>query len=244
MKKEFREVSAKKEVVIAQIKIYFALQNLARENKYDFLCVKCLPDLPSLYTTFCLAHAFLNDKSDAYGEKESIVCGCEADINGAITMQMLRNICGGPTMFADFLVYDEKRNMVTLCNCGSQPTDFASSRKDVCWVSEGLTEFNWTMGGVCPQYVAKPGRVSMARLGRINGEYVMLVLDGEAITVPREKLIEVSSQQPQAFVKLNCEPDDFIEELRCNHIHLVYGDYLKELEVLCKVLNIRCIILK
>ncbi len=102
MRKEFREISAKKEVMIAQIKMYFALQDLVREKGYDFLCVKCLPDLPSHYTTFCLAHAFLNDALDAYGEKESIVCACEADVNGAITMQMLKNICGGPTMFADF----------------------------------------------------------------------------------------------------------------------------------------------
>lgn len=242
MKEEFGQISVKRKVMIAQIKMYFALQNLVKEQGYDFLCVKCLPDLPSYYTTFCLAHAFLNDTSDAYGEKESIVCGCEADVNGAITMQMLKDISGGPTMFADFLVYNNKENMVTLCNCGAQPTDFASSRKDVHWVTEGLAEFNWTMGGACPQYVAKPGMVTMARLGRIDGEYVMLALAGEATAFPREKLSEVNSQHPQAFVKLDCQSDDFIEELRCNHIHLVYGNYLKELEVLCKVLDIRSII--
>ncbi len=244
MKEEFGQVSVKKEVMIAQIKMYFALQNLVKEQGYDFLCVKCLPDLPSYYTTFCLAHAFLNDRSDAHGEKESIVCGCEADVNGSITMQMLKNICGGPTMFTDCLVYEEKENIVTLCNCGSQPTDFAPSRKEVYWVAEGLVEFNWTMGGACPQYVAKPGEVTMARLGRIDGEYVMLVVTGQAVTYPREKLMEMNSQQPQAFVRLNCKPDDFIDELRSNHIHLVYGDYVKELEVLCEVLNIRPIILK
>jgi L-fucose isomerase len=185
----------------------------------------------------------LNDKSDADGDKESFVCGCEADVNGTLTMQMMQNVSGETTMFADFLCYEEEKNLVTLCNCGSQPTDMAPSRKDVRWVTEGLIEFEWKIGGCCPQYVAKPGALTMARLGRIRGEYIMLIMRGEAKTYPREKLGEINPQQPQAFVELGCGPDAFIEQLRCNHIHVVYGDYVRELEVLCTVLGIRPIVL-
>ena len=242
MRKEYGGIEAKEEVMVAQIKMYLALQDLIREKNYDFIAVKCLPELPSVHTTFCLAHALLNDCSDASGQKEAFVCACEADVNGALTMQMLKNVSGEPTLFADFLGYSEAENQVTLCNCGSQPTDFAGSRKDVHWVSEGLVEFDWKMGGACPQYVAKPGIMTMARLGRIDGEYVMLILAGEALSFPREKLAEVNPQQPQAFVKLKCKPDNFIASLRCNHIHAVYGDYIEELKVLCRAAGIRPII--
>lgn len=242
MKEEFGRIDAREEAVIAQIKMYLALKEFIKERGYDFIAVKCLPELPSCYTTFCIAHALLNDASDAYGEKEPFVCACEADINGAITMQILKNVSSAPTMFADFLAFNEEERLVTLCNCGSQPTDFAPCKKDVYWVKEGLQEFEWKIGGVCPQYVAKPGQVTMARLGRINGEYIMLIITGEAIAYPREKLSEINFQQPQAFVKLDCSPDDFISDLRCNHIHVVYGNYVKELEVTCKVLGIRPII--
>jgi len=242
MKNEFGRIEAKEEAMLAQIKMYLALKDFIKERKYDFVAVKCLPELPSCHTTFCIAHALLNDASDAYGGKEPFVCACEADINGALTMQMLKNVSGGPTMFADFLAFEEEENLVTLCNCGSQPTDFAPSRKDVYWVTEGLQEFTWKIGGACPQYVAKPGIVTMARLGRIDGEYIMLIMTGEAVAFPREKLAEINSQQPQAFIRLNCSPDGFIEDLRCNHIHVVYGNYVKELEVMCKALAIRPII--
>jgi L-fucose isomerase len=84
--------------------------------------------------------------------------------------------------------------------------------------------------------------VTMARLGRIAGEYVMLILSGEAKEYPREKLAEINPQQPQAFVQLDCSPQEFIAELRCNHIHVVYGHYVRELEVLCRVLGIRPIV--
>jgi L-fucose isomerase len=243
MKDAFGGIEAHEEAVRAQIAMYLALRDLIQEKGYDCIAVKCLPHLPSIHTTFCLAHSLLNDSSDAYGEKEPYVCGCEADVNGTLTMQMMKNVSGKTTMFADFLCYEEEKNLVTLCNCGSQPTDMAPSRKDVRWVTEGLIEFEWKIGGCCPQYVAKPGALTMARLGRIRGEYIMLIMRGEAKTYPREKLGEINPQQPQAFVELGCGPDAFIEQLRCNHIHVVYGDYVRELEVLCTVLGIRPIVL-
>ncbi len=243
MKGEFGSIEAKEEAMIAQIKMYLALKEYIKEKNYDMVAVKCLPEMPEVHTTFCLAHALLNDTSDAYGEKESFVCACEADVNGALTMEILKNVSGGPTLFADFLTYYEETSMVTLCNCGSQPTDFAPSRKDVHWVHEGLQEFVWKIGGACPQYVAKSGIVTMSRLSRIDGEYVLLIMKGEAIEYPREKLTEVNAQQPQAFVKLYASEDDFVDNLRCNHIHMVYGDYVEELKVFCEISGVRAIVI-
>jgi L-fucose isomerase len=242
MRREFGAIEAKDEVMLAQIKMYLALRNLIREQGYDFIAVKCLPELPSIHTTFCLAHALLNDTSDAAGTKEPFVCACESDSNGALTMQILKHVSGKPVLFADFLGYVQDENQVTLCNCGSQPTDFAPSRKEVHWVSEGLLEFEWKIGGCCPQYVARPGKVTLARLGRINGEYIMLIMTGQALTYPREKLAEVNPQQPQAYIKLDCRPENFIAELRCNHIHVVYGDYRETLKVFCRAAGVRAIV--
>ena len=242
MKNAYGGIEAKEAAVKAQIRMYLSLRELISERGYAAVAVKCLPHLPPVHTTFCLAHALLNDASDAYGPKESVICGCEADVNGTLTMQMMHNVSGQTTMFADFLCFEEEKNLVTLCNCGSQPTDMAPSKKDVHWVHEGLQEFEWVIGGCCPQYVAKSGRVTLARLGRIAGEYIMLILSGEARQYPREKLAEINAQQPQAFVELDCSPEEFVAELRCNHIHVVYGDFVRELEVLCRVLGIRTIV--
>ncbi|HDY65048.1 MAG TPA: hypothetical protein ENH84_02290 [Phycisphaerae bacterium] len=242
MKKEFGKIVPTEEVMIAQIKMYLALKNIIKEKGYDFIAVKCLPELPSCYTTFCIAHAMLNDKSDAYGQKESFVCACEADSNGALTMQILKHLSGGPALFADVLHLNMTNGLACLCNCGSQPTDFATSRKEVHWESEGLREFTWKIGGACPQYVAKPGKMTLARIGRIDGEYVMLITTGEAQEFPREKLKEINWYHPQAFVKLDCDPDSFIKCLRSNHIHAVYGDFKEHLLQVCDILDIKPIV--
>jgi len=243
MKKEFGGVEAKEEAMAAQIKLYLALREVILEKGFDFLAVKCLPELPSCHTTFCIAHALLNDTSDdGFGEKCSFVCACEADANGALTMQILNNITGGTTMFTDVLYYDYKENIVRMCNCGSQPTDFAKSRKDVTWVHEGLQEFNWKIGGACPRYIGKPGKLTIARLSRINGEYVMLIAGADALETPLEKINETNPQQPHVFARLNCQPKNFIKNLRANHIHVVQGDCREELITACEILDIKPIV--
>ena len=83
----------------------------------------------------------------------------------------------------------------------------------------------------------------MARLSRINGKYVLLITGGEAIEYPREKLKEINPQHPQSYVKLDCPLETFIENLRCNHIHFVFGDFYEELQLACWVLDIQPIVL-
>lgn len=243
MKQQFGGVEAKEEAVLAQIKLYFALREIIKEKGYDFVAVKCLPEMPTCHTTFCVAHSLLNDmQDDGFGDNCSFVCACEADANGALTMQVLNNITEKTTMFTDVLYYDYEDNMVRMCNCGSQPTDFARSRKDVTWVHEGLQEFDWKIGGACPRYVGKPGKLTIARLSRIKREYVMLILTADALEMPLEKINETNPQQPHVFARLNCSQENFIKELRANHIHVVEGDYKKELVTACEVLDIRPIL--
>ena len=242
MRREFGKVEPKDEVMLAQIKLYLTLKKFVKEKGYDFIAVRCLPELPSYHTTCCVAHAFFNDCSDAYGPKESFVCACEADSNGALTMQILKNLSGGPTLFADVLHVDIEDNMLRLCNCGSQPTEFAKSRKDVHWVTEGLKEFKWKIGGTCPQYVGRSGELTLARLGRVNGEYIMLITKGEAVEFPREKLKELNEHQPQIFVKLDYDCRRLIKCLRTNHIHAVHGDYAEHLKEVCRILEITPVI--
>ncbi len=243
MKETFGEIVAAEDVVIRQIRLYLALQDLIAEKDYDFLAVKCLPELPSIYTTFCLAHAILGDSADDQGPKERVVFACEADINAALTMQILKLLAGGPVLFADLTEYDPEAGILTTCNCGSQPTDFARSKRDVRWEREGVHEFEWQYGGTCPQHVARAGRATLARLSRAAGQYEMLIAPADVVEMPREKLRETIWERPHTYLKLLCERDCFLDAVRSNHIHLVYGDWAAELAEVCAILGIRPVVL-
>ena len=244
MENKFGAITAKKEAVEAQIRLYYALKRIIRENEYDFVSFKCLPEMPEIYTSFCLAHAILNDMEDEDGAKEPVICACESDLNAALTMQILNNITHGSVLFSDYLVFEEETGIATLSNCGSQSTEFAKTKKDVEWVHEGLLEFEWKIGCSCPRYVARPGRVTIARLGRIAGEYVMTILTGETVEVDGTQMSAVNPQHPKLFVKMDASADAFIDSVRCNHAHIVFGDYVDELLTACYVGGIKPLLVK
>jgi L-fucose isomerase len=240
VKEEFGKVEVKNEVMDAQIRMYFALKDYILKRDYDFISVKCLPELPYIYTTFCLAISLLNDTSDdGFGINTPFVTACEADSNGALTMQILKNITNSTTLFTDILDLDYDKKIVTLGNCGSQPTDFAPSRKKVCWVSEGFIGHEFKIGCVCPRYFGKEGEVTISRLTRVNGKYHMLISSGKSIIYKPKEDEEVGSKQhPKLFINLDCDYRSFAKSIRTNHMHLVFGNYKEELLTLCDVLDI------
>ena len=66
---------------------------------------------------------------------------------------------------------------------------------------------------------------------------------GETIEYPREKLQEINPHHPQTYAKLDGRLETFIDNLRLNHVHLVFGDYCEELETACWAMDIRPIVL-
>lgn len=235
----FGGVYVEQVVVEMSIRLYLALKATIVEKGFDFISVKCLPGMPSVLTSFCLAHALLGDSSDADGPKERMVCACEADTNGALTMQVMKNVDDQAINFADVRWIDPVESTLRISNCGSQATELARSRKDVQWVKHGLQELPWKYGGMCPQCISRPGPVTLARLSRINGRYAMLIAGGESQDLPREALKTTYWEfSPHTFIRLNVPAKAFVRELRSNHVHHMYGDWRRELLEVCRVLDI------
>lgn len=97
-------------------------------------------------------------------------------------------------------------------------------------------------GGATTIFCCKPGRVTLARLARIKGQYVMQIATGEAFERPKEEFKEARSKWPHAFIRLDGDPEEFLQNCRSNHHHMVYGDIKGELLAVCDVINIRPIV--
>lgn len=245
MKETFGKCIASDAVISRQIRLYLATKDFIEQEGYDFIAAKCMPEMLNFYTSFCLAHAILGDRADDSGQKERIVFACEGDINAALTMQILKNLRPeSPVLFSDISEYNFSDDLVLTCNCGSQPTDFAETKKEVFWEKEGVHEHAWRYGGCCPQYVSKSGRATCARIGRKKGRYFMLITRVDVVKQPRERLRESTWERPHTYFKLTCDKNLFFENLRSNHIHLVYGDCADELVEVCRILEIEPIVLE
>jgi L-fucose isomerase-like protein len=80
--------------------------------------------------------------------------------------------------------------------------------------------------------------MTLARLSRVRGNYVMLIAEGGAISVDRAKLGETNDHIAHTFVRLNASAEDFVKHLRSNHIHGVYGSVSGVMKEACRRLEI------
>lgn len=231
-----------------QLGLYYAALDLLEEFKYDFCGIKGQRELTEHVATADVAEAFLNDPYGPDGvAKPSVVCSTEADSDAALTMQIFKHLAETPVLFADVRHYHSDLGVWDLCNSGEHATYFAGRSSDAT-INLANTEFRpqgfyFPAGGAAVYHIAAPGRVTLARLTRHDGRYVMTIVPGEFVDFgARNHEIAAISQDnwPHAFARLDCQPDTFIENFHCNHIHGVYGTWVTELQLVCDVLGIEC----
>jgi L-fucose isomerase len=230
-----------------QIRSYHALRQIIEERGLDFVGTKAHGDLTDTFVTMDVAEAFLNDPYDWEGPHEPIVAATEADMDGALTMQLFKHITGGePTLFCDVRHYDDEDSVWYFSNSGTHATFFAGASKDPAENLKHVTfypeHFYYPAGGASVHHFAAPGKVTLARLARKAGRYWLAIVPGEIVQFEREKMRQkgatVTPEWPIAFTRLGCGADDFLADFPCNHIHGCYGDWSAELRHIADILDI------
>jgi len=118
------------ELLERQIRGYYAMRDLIDERSLDFTGIKGQPELTEHFATMDIIEAFLNDPYDWDGPKKTQVCATESDMDGALTMQILKLLTGSPALFADVRHYHADRDVWDLCNSGQHATWFAARSAD------------------------------------------------------------------------------------------------------------------
>ncbi|WP_327144510.1 L-fucose/L-arabinose isomerase family protein [Nocardia sp. NBC_01327] len=234
------------ELLERQICSYLAMRDLIAEWHLDFSGIKGQPELTQYFATMDITEAFLNDPYDWNGPKQPHVCATEADMDGALTMQLLKQISGTPVLFADVRHYHADRDIWDLCNSGQHATWFAARSDDP---AENLARvhlypevFFFPAGGASVHHLAAPGQMTFARLTRKNGAYRMQLMLGDFETyddATNEALMNQSTREwPHAFARLDAEAPDFLSRFGANHIHAVPGDRRPEVRAACELLDV------
>lgn len=177
-----------------QLRAYYAVKDILEEKSIDFLGIKAQPELTDHFCTVDIIDAFFNDPYDWDGPHDPIVCATEADMDGALTMEIFKHVTGEPVLFADVRHYDEKDNFFDLCNSGAHATYFAGKsydpKKNLKHVHFWPEVFYFPCGGTSVMHFAQPGEVTLGRLSRRNGKYWMRA--GRVHSIRREKELEKS----------------------------------------------------
>ncbi|GAA2332031.1 L-fucose/L-arabinose isomerase family protein [Saccharopolyspora halophila] len=235
------------ELLERQIRSYLAIRDIIEERNLDFSGIKAQPELTENFATMDVTEAFLNDPYDWNGPKETHVTATEADMDGALTMQLFKQLSGTPVLFADVRHYHADRDIWDLCNSGQHATWFAARSDDP---AENLAHVNlhpevffFPAGGASVQHIAAPGEMTLGRLTRKSGEYRLQLMLGEFENydaATNEELVAQSTPEwPHAFARLDAPGEVFLSEFGANHIHAIPGDHRAELRAVCDQLGIR-----
>ena len=157
-------------------RLYKAYADYIRENRIGALASRCWPDLFTDFgTPVCAVLSLLGD--------DGVPAACEADIYGALSMWIGKELSGAPAFFGDPVSLNEDENTLTFWHCGAAACSLA--RKDTGAVI-----------GVHPNRKIGPAMdfgceacedVTVFRVGRKpDGSFRFFILEGEALDRPKQ----------------------------------------------------------
>lgn len=224
-----------------QVRSYLATRDIIRHYELDFLGIKCQPDLSNGYCLQCVNVALCNDPYDADGAKEPLPCSCEADADGALTMQVLKLLSGGrPTSLNDIATLGERS--MTCANCGAMATYFAACStvpEDNLARLRLVPHSFGEAGGAATQFTVPAGQeMTFARLFRQGDGYALGVLTGTTEERDRDAQSPTIRTRPLIFVNMHLDKPRFLQTFGSNHILAVEGHLKDELRAFAGLLGL------
>ncbi len=219
-----------------QIRMYVAHKKLVKEHNIDFDGVKCVFELSDNYCSPCVGQCMM--------QTNGFITACCGEPKGALTMYIMRILSDEPIFQADVEAVDISKKIVRMVSCGSAPINMGNTSNTA--KSDKFVEkppMEGEAGGICLDIEAKPGKVTFARISKIKDRYVMHISKGEVFKDTYNERKETGwPSMPYAALKLDGDPEKFIQNLRSQYMHFCYGDLTGELIEVCNLLDIETII--
>jgi L-fucose isomerase-like protein len=200
------------------VALHAGLRALADRHGWSALATRCWPECMTEYGgAVCTPMAMLTE--------DGVPGVCEADLYGAATALILREIAGSDPFVADLVDSDEHDGTSVVWHCGVAPVTLADP--DVRPVA--ITHPN-RHRALANQFALKPGRVTVARLSQAGGALSMVIGGGEILQRPRPfqgTCAVLRWDQPVSAVLgtvFGCGLE--------HHVGIVYGDHGAALESL------------
>jgi len=197
------------------------LDGFMSDYQLDTLAIRCWPEFARNFSISpCAAMSIL--------QSEGKILTCEGDILGSLSMLAHRAIGGETPFLADFSQVDLKGNFGLLWHCGVAACNL--------WDGEcvrSLDDYFAGGKGVTADFVMKSGEVSLLRIDYAPREYRIFLQKGKGI--PMNKDLKGT------YVKVTFEDnirdvlDKIIKNGIAHHISVVYGEYIKPLEIFAKL---------
>jgi L-arabinose isomerase len=249
-----REVSAARERITAvfekaapedavadrSIRLYLAIKKLVQAEGFDFYTIQSFPGLGDDYSATSFAQSMM--LNEGWGTSTL------GDFNTALTVKLLTDLSQERVYYGDLQHIDKAAHEIKIIGDGACPPSLAGQLGPAGFAQHGIPT-EGEAGGLSVQLVCKPGEGVLARLGRYDGQFEMVITRCTVFEPPAGQL-ETRKLEcgipfwPHAFVTVRCDVDALLEAWNNEYAVLGYGEHLyDDLVAFCELTGIKAIAL-
>ena len=236
IQKLFSEPVPGNEQAEKSIRLYLAIKKLIEMNEWDFYTIQSFPGLGNTYSATCFAQSMMLE--DGMGTSTL------GDFNTALTVKCLTDMSDEPVYYGDLQHVDKANNEIKIIGDGACPPSLAGKLGPAGFAEHGIPT-EGEAGGVSVELVCKVGDGVLARLGRNNGEFEMVIARCSIFEPPKSQIEKRRLEcgipfWPHGFVKAHCDIDALLQAWNNEYACLGYGAHLyEELIAFCELTGIK-----
>ncbi len=222
------------------VRLYLAIKKLVKKNEWDFYTIQSFPGLGDEYSATCFAQSMMLE--------EGMGTSTLGDFNTALTVKCLTDLSMEPVYYGDLQHIDKSNNEIKIIGDGACPPSLAGKLGPAGFAEHGIpTEGD--AGGLSVNLVCKVGKGVLARLGRNDGHFEMVIARCTIFEPPADQIEKRKNEcgipfWPHGFVTAECDIDSLLQAWNNEYACLGYGEHLyEELKAFCELTGIKAIAL-
>ncbi|MBC7236194.1 MAG: glycosyltransferase [Chloroflexi bacterium] len=236
------QITVAEDYLLNAAKLEVALVEFWQTNHLSAMAMQCWPSVQRMMgLSLCALYGRLTERR--------MLTACETDVLGALAMLVNYQAALGETLphFVDWTIqHRENPNWLLAWHCGNAPISLAHNREQVALRSrrDMLGELPVAPGDPMAglyQFPIHPGPVTFCRLAEYDGEWKMLIAEGEIIP-PQETMAGT-----WAWVQVSDHARLYrtlVEEGFIHHASMIHGQQSEALQQACKFLDIAPVVVE
>jgi L-fucose isomerase-like protein len=222
------------------LRLYLAIKAIVEKEGWEFYTIQSFPGLGDDYAATCFAQSMMLE--------DGVGTSTLGDFNTALTVYLLTRLSPERVYYGDLQHIDKKSREIKIIGDGAVPPSLAGKLGPAGFAEHGIPT-EGQAGGLSVKLVCKVGEGMLARLGRVEGEFRMVLTRASIFEPPADRLQKRLEEcgipfWPHGFVTVHCDMDALLENWTNEYACLGYGqDLYPALQDFCEQTGIRAVAL-
>jgi len=221
------------------MRLYLALKKVVAKEKFDFYTIQSFPGLAGDYSAACFAQSMMLE--------DGVGTSTLGDFNTALTVLLLTKLSKERVYYGDLQHIDKKTKEIKIIGDGACPPSLAGKLGPAGFSEHGIPT-EGEAGGLSVKLICKVGEGVLARLGRVNGDFQMVITRASIFEPPADQVEKRLNEcgipfWPHGFVTAHCDIDVLLQHWTNEYACLGYGeDLYPALVDFCEIAGIKAIL--